>query len=103
MDVRESEITFHGRKVVQADEIFFVDSQMGTTATGTYWITDQRRSLVHDGCIYNRLDSTPEFYQFIHPEFVPPKAGTPVQILHEDGRVEESVLLDAEPSCQHAA
>jgi hypothetical protein len=103
MDIREIDATFHGRDVIQVNEFFFADTQMGTEEQGPRWVSDQEITVVYKGCLYLRVDQTGEFYQLTHPDFVPPAVGSTVQILHMDGRIEESELLAAEPSCHHAA
>jgi hypothetical protein len=60
MNIRETDAIFNGRKVIQVDEIFFVDSELGTPSEDG-WVSDLRIAVIYKGCIYNRVDDTWEF------------------------------------------
>lgn len=104
MEIRETDTTFHGRRVIQVDEMFFVDSEIGTPVTEARWVSDQRANLFYKGCVYNRIDHTKEFWRLVHPDQTAPEPGTVVYQLNDDGTEEEvGVLHPSKPSCVHAA
>lgn len=102
MDIRETDLTFHGRKVVQADEMFFVDAEIGAQPGPDQWLSDQKLNLVYRGCVYNRIDQTGEFRKFAHPEYVPPSDEEIIRAFTEAGF--EGVEIGPHiPTCRHAA
>jgi len=100
MDIREIDTTFHGRRVIQVDEIFFVDTQMDAAKIETEWVSDQHITLNYQGCLFSRVDTTAEFFRVRHPDYVLPTDEELECAFREAGCEYVRVESSTEPSCR---
>lgn len=93
----EIDATFFGRKVIQVDEFFYVDSQIDV-GHQNFEMTDSKRTCLYKGCIYVVPGVTAEAF-----EHFPPQPEITQEELDAAPVIAEEDLLERAPYCQHAA